>query len=439
MAGKDFYVWALNAGRGRHASGYYRLDVPLRGLAKRGDIRLFEDDGSFRPESKAALFHADLALFYGANGEPMLHQMQVLKRLRPAKRQGEELYPPTLIYDIDDNNDFTHPFNQAFCYLGVRDYPGGHLLKPGEDDIFFRDSETGEPFRDKDGNEMGWIDGVTHHNGVVYDIARNLQQMKVRHEIIRTAHGATVCAPSLKRFFTDVIGQKNTYVFPNTIVPEEFEDVEVVRTDPSVRILWQGGMSHWVDWYPLRDSLKVIATKYPNAKFVIFGEWFNWIHEIIPDAQVEHYPWASYESYKMKRSLLNIDINLCPLVANVFNAGKSAIKWYEASVLRKPEATLASNFGPYTEITDGETGLHYRTPAEFVEKLSLLIENPALRQTLSVGAKQWVLANRTPGATLPGLMDFYRETRARHRRDLGSPIIHTPTLDEIKAATTPLR
>jgi hypothetical protein len=136
---------------------------------------------------------------------------------------------------------------------------------------------------------------------------------------------------------------------------------------------------------------------------------------------------------------MNIDINLCPLANNVFNACKSAIKWYEGSVWRKPEPTLAQNTGPYREIQDGKTGLLFNTPAEFVEKLSLLIEDVALRARLAAGAREWVMENRTPKATIPGLFDFYAETRARQRRELGAPVIHRPTFEQIKKVGTALR
>jgi glycosyltransferase involved in cell wall biosynthesis len=352
-------------------------------------------------------------------------------------RNGEDIYPPSIIYDTDDNNDFVHPFNTSFAHLGVRGYPDARLLEPGEG-LEFKDADGNTMVNGK-GDPMGWIDGESFYEGITFDVARNLHQMKVRHEIVRAAHGVTVTTPTLARYMRDVIGAKNVHVFPNTIVPGHFEKIRAVREDDSVRILWQGGMSHWLDWYPLRDALKTIVQKYPKVKFVIFGEWFKWIHEVIPDHMVEHHPWVEYDAYKLKRGLLNIDINLCPLVNNAFNACKSAIKWYEASIWEQPEATLAAKSRAYSEIVDGETGLLYNKPGDFVEKLSLLIEDATLRARLAASARRWVLENRTPEATIPALFDFYAETRARQRRDLGKPIIQRPTLEQIKKAATPLR
>jgi glycosyltransferase involved in cell wall biosynthesis len=394
-----------------------------------GLAKVFEDKGG-TPDSHIAQMYSDISHFYAVAGESILHKMQVLKNIKPAIRDGNDIYPPALIYDIDDNNDFVHPFNTSYVSMGIRSYPDAHLLTPGD----------GMEIFDAEGNKI-WqiVDQETHLDGLKFDIARNLHQMKVRHEIIRTCHGATVTTPNLARYFKEVIGQPNVYVFPNTIIPEHYEKIRAVREDDSIRILWQGGMSHWVDWYPLRDALKVICQKYPNVKFVIYGEWFKWIHETIPDHMVEHHAWNEYDAYKLKRGLLNIDINLCPLKKNMFNAGKSAIKWYEGSIWEQPEATLASNFGPYKEIIDGETGLLYDTPEEFVQKLSRLIEDPALRAHVASGARRWVLENRTPKATIPGLFEFYEETRARQRREIGRPIIQQPTLEQIKKVGVALR
>jgi glycosyltransferase involved in cell wall biosynthesis len=424
----NFYAWCLNRGA-RSACSYYRIEVPFTQLAKLDLLNVFEDNGKVK-DSEIARMHADVAHYYSVGGEEFLHQINTLAKMQPAVRQGHDVYPPAVIYDADDNTDFVHPFNPTFTTLGLRGYPDAKLLEPGD----------GLDITSGDGTLIAeWVDGVTHYEGATFDVARNLHEMKIRHQIIRSCHGATVTSATLARYFKDVIGQKNVYVFPNTIVPDHFEKIRAVRTDDSVRILWQGGMSHWIDWYPLREVLAEVCKLYPNVKFVIFGEYFKWIHDVIPDHMIEHHPWVGYDAYKLKRGLLNIDINLCPLANNVFNACKSAIKWYEGCIWETPEATLAANAGPYKEIVDGETGLLYSTPAEFAQKLGLLIQDADLRRRLGDSARSWVLANRTPEATIPGLYDFYAETRARQRRDLGKPLIKAPTFEQIKKVGTLLR
>ena len=419
------YGWTIDIMR-PGACPYYRIQVPTSQMTKLDLCDWFVDKGGTR-NSNIALTHANYALFYAWAGTRALHRIQTLKEIRPNVRQGNDLYPPTIFYDHDDNNDFVHPFNSAYLTMGTRDMDG-YLLEPGEGLVV--------PLGNGKVTEI--VDQRTHDENVVFDIERNLFDMKVRHEIIRECHGVTAASPVLARYFKEVVGAQAVHFFPNTVVPEDYEQHEIVRTDDSIRILWQGGQSHLPDWYPLKDALAAVCKKYPKVKIVLFGEYFSWIHDVIPDSQIEHHQWKPYEAYKLKRGLLNIDINLCPLSDNLFNRCKSAIKWYESVVWKHPEATLAANVGPYQEIEDGVTGLLYNSPEEFVQKLSRLIEDAPLRARLGQEAKRWVLANRTPEATIPALHQFYSETRAKHTRDLGKPSVVKPSFADIKRLGTPI-
>lgn len=417
-----FYVYAADKGE-YSACSYYRIRVPMAWLERLGYTLGYIDRGKGGEDDIAAMFTSDVDLLYAATGRSNLYQMQVINNMEPKKIQdGSIHHPPTIIWDCDDNNDFVHPFNQSFAAQGIRHYPSGAFLEPGEALTSY----------DTKGNEhILWVDKETKSFGMLFDIERNLAEMKVRHRIIREAAGVTVPSPILARYISDVVGQKNVYVFPNTVVPGDYEEYPTIRTDDSVRVLWQGGMSHYIDWYPLREVIAAVFEKYRNAKLVIWGEKFHWITDMIRPEQLEYHMWSDYPAFKLKRGLLNIDINLCPLAANTFNACKSAIKWYEGSIWSRPEATLAAKFGPYLEIEDGKTGLLYSSHEEFAQKLGRLIEDRNLRLRLGAGAREWVLANRTPQATIPGLFEFYSECRARTRRGQ----IIRPTLNEVKESS----
>lgn len=405
-----FFMWATNRTRTPSACDYYRIKVPLYWLEKLGYTKGYEDVGAGGEDDIAAMFTADIDLFYATSGEAHLHQIRTLAAMQPKKIQtGEMHYPPTPIWDIDDNPDYVHPFNQTFAVQGVRHYPTGEFLEP---------QETLEFTNAKGETRDLWVDKVTTamNKTLVFDIARNLHQMKVRWEIMRSAVGVTCPSPALASYIKNVIGQPNVYVFPNTVVPEDYPEFPLLPApDGEVRILWQGGMSHFIDWYPLREAIAEVMKRYPKAKLVVWGEKFDWITDVIPAAQLEFYQWTQYPAYKLHRGLFRADINLCPLANNPFNACKSPIKWYEGSIWSRPEATLAADVAPYREIKDGETGLLYKNETEFVQKLSKLIEDEQLRLRLGHAAKKWILENRTPQATIPGLFEFYQDCRARTR------------------------
>jgi len=408
----DLYLFSRNRGIKESACSYYRSEVPISQIVRQYRLKCYvEDVTSDSREALQALLSCDIAHFYAGAGEEFLHLVKTLKNLKSKKDPSGRLkIAPIVIYDIDDNNEFTHPLNPAFAYLGVREYPNLNHLEPGDT------LEITGP----DGSILQvWEDGVTtSREGIPFNISRNLHETKIRHEIMRTVHAITTPSPVLASYLKNVVGQPNVYVFPNTILPEHYESFPLVRTDPFIRVLWQGGHSHWIDWYPLRDAVREVTARNKNLKWVIYGSEFKWITDVVPESQLELVSWTPYEAYKLRRSLLQIDINFCPLVDNLFNRCKSGIKFYEASIWDKPETTLAQKVGPYQEeIKDGETGLLFTTPAEMVEKLEILVKEADLRNKLAQNAKAWVLENRTPDRTIPPLVEFYTEIRKERIRE----------------------
>jgi len=416
-------IWTSNEVKNPGACQEYRIRVPANSLFNMFEVQTYEDRGENPTESLKYMFNADVIQLYSLSGSAILHRQQTIQAMAPAVNEAGVLrVPPAFVYDCDDNTDFVHPFNNTFAWLGVRAYPDARLLKPG-DDLEWKD--------DHDRPQGNWIDGQTHVGGRVFSVERNLLNMKIRHEIIRNSDGATASSKPLADYFKHVCGQKHVYVYPNTVVPEDYPAFRAVRKDTeTVRILWQGSSSHLIDWYPLRHAVKAIAEKYgTKIKFVIFGEKLPFVEDCIPPELLEFHGWVDYSAYKLYRGLLNCDINLCPLANNAFNRCKSAIKWYEASVWDdQPEATLAQSGGPYDEITDGVNGLLFSNPTEFVEKLSLLIEDAQLRKTLAQNAHEWVMNNRLMKHTTPGLHEFYQEVRARQVRErTGRSLIKSAT------------
>lgn len=416
------YLWAVNRAPEQGACQQYRIKTPMKWLAKLGHMRCYEDKGRGGEDDVAAMMTSDIDLFYSMIGRGTYHQMRVLHDMKPGGIQdGTVHYPPTIIWDCDDNQDYVHPFNTAFCTLGVRHYPSGDFLEPGES-LEWEDANHNR--------KMLWEDGVTQSGDQVFNIKQNIVEMKIRHMIQREADGVTVPSPALASYVKNVVGQRNVYVFPNSIDLAEYDEYPTQRDSSRVRILWQGGQSHFPDLYPLRDAIVEVARKYPQTTWIMWGELFDWITDAIPHNQLERHGWSDHAAYKLKRGLIRADINLCPIADNAFNRCKSDIKWLEASIWSTPEATLAADVAPYHDISDGKSGLLYSTPEEFVQKLSRLIEDAELRRRLGEGAKKWVLANRLPEHTVPGLFDFYVETRRIARGGAGK--VKPATIADLK-------
>ena len=406
----DFLVYSTGDSRDSGCR-YYRCEVPLQGLNKlglsNGYLDLRKDPGEDR---WAVLLSSDIVQFFAVGGKAFKAMMNTARKMEPKPKTdgGKPVYPPSFVFDLDDNIDWVHPFNFTYGELGVRAYDGTEL-KPG--DTLHAVLPDGEKV-------PLWEDGVTTlGGGKRFDIIGNKNRIRLIHETAQMCDGVTVPSPALAKYYREVHKCEDVYVFPNSIIPEDYPSLKLQPHTDEVRILWQGGGSHMVDWFPLRDAVREVALKYPQAKFVIWGTKYAWVHDNIPPEQLEMHDWMNYEGYRIARTAMDADINLCPLADNMFNHCKSAIKWYESVMPHRPEATLASNVPPYSdEIVDGETGMLYSTPEEFVQKLGRLIEDATLRLRLGEGAKKWVMENRHYSKTVPGLFEYYQHLRIKKAR-----------------------
>lgn len=391
---------------------YYRIEVPLRGIqSTEGGHAFIAESGGDTDLRYEAMMGADICIYWRVANRNGYEYFKQFSEFKPVKKPDKIVYPPLLVMDTDDAIDWVHPFNQAYNCLGVRDQEG-NLLKPGQNvTIQYKGKE-----------EVLWRDKYTRGmKDYVFDIEQNLENIGYHYDASRLAAGVTVTNDFLAQIYKDQ-GIEDVYVYPNSVIPEDwwFPPLKE-RTDGTVRIIWEGGASHLDSWIPVKEPMLEVLKNNPQAKLVIFGDPFDWMRKEIPENQLELHSWIGYDGYKLKRACMGADINLAPLTDSAFTRAKSAIRWYEASMGPNPEATLAADVGPYQEIENEKTGLLYKTPQEFAEKLQGLIDNEELRKDLGKAGQEWVLANRTVDKTVPGLIEFYKHLLAKQKQEWLKP------------------
>ena len=115
------------------------------------------------------------------------------------------------------------------------------------------------------------------------------------------------------------------------------------------------------------------------------SEWFNVV-------KIPYYPMALSTFYDWLGKHSDWDIGIIPLVNTEFNKCKSELKYIEFSALGIP--VVASDMNVYNEvIKDCVTGFLANTEDEWVNKLSLLIEDPILRNGIVNNAHEDILEN----------------------------------------------
>jgi len=416
------------------ASQYYRAEVVLETAATLGlpiqSVIDRHDAGTSAEERVSQFCESDIILLYQPLGDTAINNVRGVQGFLPSKRDGDWKWAPSFVIETDDNLFNVSPLNQAFKSLGVRDMNGttiplGHeigVVQDGERKVLWYDTSL------MNGSRPERRDTARPIN-----LAKNRQSIASYRTLLEMADQVQCSTPAVEAAVRKEVTPRRTRVFPNLVRFDHYPQVHLAENPDQIKILWQGGIAHYEDWYPLREQLGRITSKYPQVHWVIWGAQFPWVNELIPPHRYTFQDWCPYQEYKLRLCMIGHDISLAPLSDNVFNCCRSAIKFYESSVLHKPAATLAQNTAAYrAEIVDGETALLFNNPDEFEEKLSRLIEDVTYRKQLAANAKDWVSENRDAMKVVPSIIESWE--RLREERTIEQPHVGESEWLEIEQA-----
>jgi len=389
-----------------NASFYYRGVLPLWNMQKLmlpAQVTIDSFGADIDPMTRQTnSLQCDINLSYQVVGDAFGEIMES-SRTWPYQYldDGTKVAPPSFVFDTDDDLFNVSPTNSAFENLGYKDFHGNEL-------------EDGQKIwvRHPASNDLNllWSDGVN------VDYSKNKAKLMGFKRNLNLAELITTSGENTKAYILRELGpeaEKKIHIYPNCIDFHDYPKVELAPHPKEIRILWQGSPTHWEDLYEIKDSLRRIMEKHSNVKLIIWGADYPWLYKELPKERVELIGWMDYRVYKIRLSTIGHDIAIAPLRKTVFNQSRSAIKWYESAAVWQPAATLASNTSAFKmEMEDGKTGLLFNNAEEFETKLSGLIEDTKLRQTLAANAKDWIKTNRDPAVHAMALYRKYQEVRA---------------------------
>lgn len=206
---------------------------------------------------------------------------------------------------------------------------------------------------------------------------------------MESSDGLIVSTNYLKKLYSGF--NKNIYVIPNGVDLEVWKKIKIKkRNDSKVRIGFSGSPNHTGDIRMLKNVIELILSMYDNVEFYFKAccpEFLQNKKNVILDDN-----WKLIDEYPQDLADAGFDIAIAPLRDNNFNRCKSNLRYLEMSMLKIP--TVASNINDYKDtIQHGVTGYLCNNDDEWINTLSLLIENVKLRHKIGNSAYNYICGN----------------------------------------------
>ncbi|EEQ48021.1 glycosyltransferase [Selenomonas flueggei] len=213
------------------------------------------------------------------------------------------------------------------------------------------------------------------------------------------------------KYLVDQLRQFNPYIYLFENQLAELPPVRSYDENAPQTTIFFGALNRRADWEPLMPLINEAIHKHgERLRFMVVSDYG--FYEALQTEEKQFisgiqsgYVFVSYDRYMA--ALRSSDIALLPLNDTEFNRAKSDLKFIEAA--GNGAAVLAAPTVYAATVRDGETGLIYRSPKEFAQKLDLLIRRADLRRTLAENAYRYVAEHRLLAGHLDEYMNVYRE------------------------------
>lgn len=176
----------------------------------------------------------------------------------------------------------------------------------------------------------------------------------------------------------------NVKVIPTTIDTNEYVSVERNNQSETVCIGWSGSITTIKHFEYIIPALLKLKKKYSskiNFKVIGDGQYKN------ESLNISGVPWQKNSEIK---DLAEIDIGIMPLPDDAWSKGKCGLKGLQYMALGIP--SVLSPVGVNVEIIqDGANGFIAHNEEEWIQKLSLLIENRELRKKIGKAGRKTVV------------------------------------------------
>ncbi|APE45040.1 hypothetical protein BOO69_17700 [Sulfitobacter alexandrii] len=145
-----------------------------------------------------------------------------------------------------------------------------------------------------------------------------------------------------------------------------------------------GSQGHEVDLAEIIDPLAEFIMADPNRRLMLIGHFKP---EHLPDGLIEQVETTKFGTYPLYlEALARANCAVMPLCDDIFNRCKSAVRVLDASAVAVP--SLVGTVGDLAAVVKhGETGFVSAGPADWIEALRALAEDPGLQRRMGQAAR----------------------------------------------------
>lgn len=195
---------------------------------------------------------------------------------------------------------------------------------------------------------------------------------------------------------------KNVFIVPSTIDTDIYKPPVKPAGQQQVCIGWSGSFSTVQHFATAIPALKKIKDKYgEGVRFKIIGDPNYYCEEL----DTKGVKWAAATEVQ---DLYDIDIGIMPLPDDEWAKGKCGMKGLQYMGVGIP--TLMSPVGVNTQIiTDGVNGYLPSSEEEWVNRLSQLIENEQLRNTIGNAGRETIVKKYSVDAWKTRYLEYFNQ------------------------------
>ena len=213
------------------------------------------------------------------------------------------------------------------------------------------------------------------------------------------------------QYLADFLREFNPYVYLFENQLEALPERRKYNMQNNRVTIFFGALNRRPDWEPLMPAINAAIRRHGDRLYFRVVSDHGFYQALQTEAKEftggmqDGSIVAPYERYTA--ALHASDIALLPLRDTEFNRAKSDLKFIESA--GHGAAVLASPTVYTGTVHDGETGLIFRSPKEFAQKLDLLIRRADLRRTLAENAYRYVAEHRLLDQHIDDYIHAYRE------------------------------